>query len=414
MHQALVRQLRALRLSPASGPETTATWGRLLEGVSESYASADQTRSELERSITSRAGAMQDLNWRLGQRVAQHEALQRVAIAVASGGGAKRVFDLIAAEVSALLQVESGCLMRVAPGALVGEQLGWWDHEHGSEMDMDRKPLLLADDTASGRAFLSGRPAHIAAYDPTTGPGAHGLVARGFRAGAAAPILIGTNRWGVVAVAAKARELRAGSETVLAEFASLAAIAIGNTEARAELARRAVSDPLTGLLNQGEWHRRLARSVVKYRAEGHPLSIAILDIDHFKRVNDRFGHLVGDDVIVEVVRRLRSAVRSDGQLGRAGGEEFALMLPGCDLATAVQVGERARQAIRRLPFAHVGEITVSIGVAELQPGNDSRGVYRAADEALYQAKAAGRDRVCAATAPRGRELAVPRGGPVRR
>jgi diguanylate cyclase (GGDEF)-like protein len=120
----------------------------------------------------------------------------------------------------------------------------------------------------------------------------------------------------------------------------------------------------------------------------------LLDLDHFKQVNDTLGHPVGDKVLVEVAARLRDVTRAGEHLARVGGEEFAWLLPEADAAGAVAAAERAREAIRATPFALGGTLTISAGVCTLaEAGGESRELYRLADTALYRAKAAGRDRV---------------------
>ena len=118
-------------------------------------------------------------------------------------------------------------------------------------------------------------------------------------------------------------------------------------------------------------------------ATARRLSLAILDLDHFKHVNDTYGHPVGDRVLAEIGRRLRSLTRLGEHIARVGGEEFAWILPGTDGAGAHAAGERARRAVEREPFAHIGHLTVSVGVCELGDGADADELHRLADVALY-------------------------------
>jgi diguanylate cyclase (GGDEF)-like protein/PAS domain S-box-containing protein len=161
----------------------------------------------------------------------------------------------------------------------------------------------------------------------------------------------------------------------------------------ADLARLATHDTLTGLVNHRGFHERLREEIARSRRHGTPLSLAILDLDHFKEVNDTYGHPAGDRVLAEVGRRLRALVRLGEHVARIGGEEFAWILPDTGGAGAYAAGERARLAVEREPFAHVGELTVSVGVCELGDGADADELHRLADDALYEAKERGRNLV---------------------
>jgi diguanylate cyclase (GGDEF)-like protein len=143
------------------------------------------------------------------------------------------------------------------------------------------------------------------------------------------------------------------------------------------------TDELTGLPN-----RRPVWALVTEKAErDEVISIALIDIDHFKRLNDARGHAAGDEALVKIARRLRSMTRDGDIIGRWGGEEFVAVLRG-GADEALQAMERIRAAVAR-----AGEVTVSIGVAAREPGEDPWSALRRADRALYDAKRAGRDRV---------------------
>ncbi|MCB1496712.1 MAG: PleD family two-component system response regulator [Bauldia sp.] len=163
----------------------------------------------------------------------------------------------------------------------------------------------------------------------------------------------------------------------------------------------AVTDGLTGLHNRRYLERHLTSLVRQAQDRGKPLSLLVLDIDHFKMVNDVHGHLVGDDVLREFSRRVRKAVRGIDLVCRLGGEEFIVAMPDTTSALAVLVGERIRQKIAGEPFQVTNgsslEITVSIGVSSLESASDTpEALMKRADEALYGAKRGGRNRVSAA------------------
>ena len=163
--------------------------------------------------------------------------------------------------------------------------------------------------------------------------------------------------------------------------------------------QKALLDPLTGLPNRAAWSERLDYEVNAWHQRGNSLSLAMLDLDHFKRINDGYGHLAGDKVLKIIANVLSKRLRPTDFIARFGGEEFVLLMPDSALADALAVGEVLREAIAACPFHFKGEpvtITVSMGVAQFQPGERSDLTLKRADEALYRAKAAGRNQVQAA------------------
>nr|WP_184079865.1 GGDEF domain-containing protein [Nocardiopsis mwathae] len=165
-----------------------------------------------------------------------------------------------------------------------------------------------------------------------------------------------------------------------------------------QLQAAARTDPKTGLLNAATWERE-ARAELRRAVHGRrSAAVLVIDIDHFKRVNDTYGHLVGDHVLAGVAATLAHQLRQGDRIGRFGGEEFVVLLPGADMAEACRVAERLRCTVGRTVLAigeHTVDITVSIGVALLRThGDDLVDLLAAADLALYRAKDAGRDRVC--------------------
>ncbi len=172
-----------------------------------------------------------------------------------------------------------------------------------------------------------------------------------------------------------------------------------------QLAAAARTDPKTGLLNATAWQREADGEVTRAVRAGAPLALLLIDVDHFKRVNDGHGHLIGDEVLRALAAELRQQVRESDVVGRFGGEEFTVLLPRTDAADAHGIAERLRASASRLSVAAADariEVTVSIGVALLgQHGRDLFELLAAADVALYKAKDAGRDQVhvYAQTAP---------------
>ena len=168
--------------------------------------------------------------------------------------------------------------------------------------------------------------------------------------------------------------------------------------AQAHLTTMATLDSLTGLLNRRTVYERLEEEIAKHRRFKTPLSCLLLDIDHFKEVNDSYGHLAGDAVLVALAENLKSHSRRYDIISRYGGEEFLIILPVTDLAAAVAVAEKLRQQIAdfRVSFADTTlQVTVSIGVAQFLAAEQADDLVGRADTALYQAKRDSRNRVVA-------------------
>lgn len=161
----------------------------------------------------------------------------------------------------------------------------------------------------------------------------------------------------------------------------------------------AVSDPLTGLPNRRALDGALAREIARARRQQTSLCLAVLDVDHFKRINDTHGHAVGDRALQHLAVTLKAAVRETDVLARFGGEEFVLVLPDTALVGAEFTMNRLLRTMQRTPLSHDGnEITVafSAGLAEWQPDEDAEIIVRRADQAMYRAKSAGRGQVMVA------------------
>lgn len=163
-------------------------------------------------------------------------------------------------------------------------------------------------------------------------------------------------------------------------------------EARAKAEHAARIDSLTGMWNRRHFELEAMREIDRARRYGLPVSLVMFDIDHFKLVNDRHGHLAGDDVLKQIAIIVQDSLRSSDLACRWGGEEFAILMPGV-LEDAVNVAEKLRVAIAQFAFAEVGKLSVSCGCAQLAQGEDLTGWSRRADAALYRAKERGRNRV---------------------
>jgi diguanylate cyclase (GGDEF)-like protein len=159
------------------------------------------------------------------------------------------------------------------------------------------------------------------------------------------------------------------------------------------LALSASLDGLTGLWNRSRMERFLVEEIARANRYGTPFSVVLIDIDHFKSVNDTHGHAVGDSVLRQFATLLRDSVRVLDKVGRLGGEEFLIVLPENDAAQAKQAVQALQQRINGFAFDRVQRKTASFGIAEYRPGESLDSLLERADQAMYRAKASGRDRI---------------------
>ncbi len=203
------------------------------------------------------------------------------------------------------------------------------------------------------------------------------------------------------------RYTRGHGTEFLGHLGVIASFALENAVNRARLLRSGITDVLTGWHNRRYLQTRLREELARSRRDGSPLTLLLIDIDHFKRVNDNHGHLVGDGVLTEVAQRIESRIRASDVAARYGGEEFVLLLPDTDAVAGRSLAERLRAAVaeRPVPLADGTELalTISVGLATVtatRADEDlktlAESLLARADVALYEAKSAGRDRVYAA------------------
>ena len=153
-------------------------------------------------------------------------------------------------------------------------------------------------------------------------------------------------------------------------------------------------DPLTGVFNRLAYNEQLEQEFHRWQRFGNPLTFVIWDVDHFKQINDAYGHALGDEVLRHIAAQLSVRLRSTDFVARYGGEEFAMLLPGADAEAALRLAEQIRQNIAETAFS-VGEaqiaVTISCGIASFEPGDSAQSVFKRADHALYRAKQTGRN-----------------------
>ncbi|HXG75031.1 MAG TPA: diguanylate cyclase [Gaiellaceae bacterium] len=268
-------------------------------------------------------------------------------------------------------------------------------------------PLEAALLGARPRSCLAVRRGRVTRQDPAADPllRCELCAATGLHT-ACVPSLVGGNVIGAVLTASPTPlsepaldEIEGAVEHVAPVLANLRTLAV------AEL--RAHTDALTGLANRREGVAILHRMCAQALRTGLPLTAVMLDVDHFKRLNDEHGHEAGDEALAAVAAALRSRLRESDAAARWGGEEFLLLLPATEREGGVRLAEDVRETIERLAVASRSfRVTASLGVAELpSDAIDADGLVRAADQALYDAKRSGRNRVVAAEPPYLRELA---------
>lgn len=290
--------------------------------------------------------------------------------------------------------------------------------------DHDVRHLLIAAGTKAadlpGLQFvesLSGlTPHYVALRKPWLGPyrkADHELVFRvGPRLGSVAllplmhkNLLIGSINFGSV----DSRRFTSEHATdFFSHLGAIASFALENAVNRARLLRSGFTDVLTGWHNRRYLQVRLAEELARARRDGETLTCLMLDLDHFKNINDTWGHAAGDDVLRELAQRIEAQVRASDVAARYGGEEFVILMPRTDTAAAARLAERVRQAVRdaSVPFGDDGkvDVTASVGIASVAPQSTDtdlktlgESLLARADVALYRAKSSGRDRVVIGT-----------------
>ena len=287
-----------------------------------------------------------------------------------------------------------------------------------SVADNSKKPIVatlgLSADEAH-RQVISGPPdghearaiSLVYQYPPTLAESAE-LVHSGLAVpvpGEAAPI-------GFLAVYSRSIDHRFAEEEIreLEELAQRAGPAIENARRFKEARQLADLDALTGLHNRRYFHETLAREVSRAHRYGRKLALVVFDLDDFKAINDRIGHLSGDAVLAETADRVRDVVRSADVACRVGGDEFAVILPESSTGDADQLYHRLLGAISTHPIGQAGRLSVSAGIAELRDDDDPTIFFERADEALYRAKEQGKAQVVSHGALEAADEKPPEGG----
>lgn len=298
------------------------------------------------------------------------------------------VFTRASRDAARLLGANGGALMRFVDGdeaMLVAE---WTDGTFDAVPPGTRVPA--GRETPIGRVKRTGDAVHMAFdADPEVYGAAADIPLGDF---VLAPVRSGGRIWGAISVAVgKGQTLESDAAERVAAFADLISTAVDNRETRQQLVDQATRDALTGLFNHRAFHERLRVELARAQRYGRELSLVVLDVDHFKSINDAAGHDVGDRVLSNVAARLREAARGEDTIARIGGDEFAMLLPETDGVRAYAAIERTRALIGASPVIPGVSVTISAGICDLRNAQDADAMFRLADGALYWSKAHGRD-----------------------
>ena len=315
----------------------------------------------------------------------EQTALQRVATSVAAETNPAILFARVAQQVGMLLGAESGYVVRFE-GDDRYRTMGSWGRKGATLLPTGETYTQAPDGLCA--ALRGGRSVRRRSVLP----GTHLFDTR-HRIGA--PIVVEGETWGmVVALRDRPGPFPADDEKRIARFAQLASVAVANAHARERLATQALTDPLTELSNRRAFDQRLGEETERALRHGRALSLMLVDVDHFKAINDRFGHATGDRVLVNLARDMQAVMRQGDLLARIGGDEMAMILADCPPEQAEEVARRMLAAIAAdLTLSKRHGVTLSIGVAGLAGGGTAEDLLRRADQALYRAKNSGRNQV---------------------
>lgn len=317
---------------------------------------------------------------------AEQGALQRAASAVIRGEDADHIFQLVCTDLAQLLGISLVSVSRFDSENTVTVLGNWNDATVGG---FARGELLSFAPTGGFARVLQTR----AVVRNNSLPEGSLARSRGCNSTLIAPIMIDDAPWGAVSLASPdPHAFKRSDEQRIQAFAEMLARIVTSLDDRARLETEALTDQLTGLPNHRALHQRLRADLASAARRGSPLSVAMIDVDNFKEINDRHGHDRGDTVLEFVAECMRRVVRANDTVGRLGGDEFMWILPDTSSSDAVKAVERARELIAHgAPSLDIA--TTSVGVCDTISTTDSAELVRRADVALYASKASGRNQV---------------------
>lgn len=318
-------------------------------------------------------------------QAAENRALADIAIAVAEDRPPREVFAVTAEACARALQADLSGVFRFRGDGIEFQGL-FNTRDRGSAEDLAVQAAGPLD-----RMRRTGRPVRLSPGDLRGGDGVGDRIrAEGAVSVVIAPVHVAGRLWGGVGVATRGAPLPPDAEDRLEAFARLAATAVSHADARARLVRQATTDGLTGLANHRRFQEQLRVEIARARRHDRPLSLVLIDLDEFHRINDAHGHEAGDRILTEAAARLRELVRPGDLLARLGGDEFAWILAETGAMEAYAAAERARLAIVSRPFQGLIHLNASAGVCGIEEAEGAEQLIRLADGALYWAKSNGR------------------------
>jgi diguanylate cyclase (GGDEF)-like protein/putative nucleotidyltransferase with HDIG domain len=330
---------------------------------------------ELLSGATRRAGELEARQRRMAEEQA---SLRRVATAVAAGSPPAGIFALVSSEAGRLLGADAAAIARYEEGERV-TVLGRWSHDEQGPVEAATSHVLASDGPLSRLRAGEAIAREVVDGDPR-------------RVRLAAPVHTGAALWGALMVGApETTGFAPGAEERLPDYADLIATAVANAEDRARLDTEAAIDGLTGLPNHRAFRERLTEEVARAQRHDRPLTVALVDVDDFRELNDRAGLDAADEVLVEIGALLRGAIRDEDVLARMGANAYGVIFVESDRHQALLRADRARRAVADAPLRHRLRATVSIGLCDLEAATSGDQALRRADAALFWAKEHGRD-----------------------
>ena len=322
----------------------------------------------------------------------QQAALRELAVAVAEMRAPEVIYELVAKQAASVAGVDSGAVVCFRVDG-VAEVVGSWrmgSRQTGSLIPLDGS-AGVAVVARTGRAARTNGSAPLSPVDANRRRAATSVTVPH---GVAVPIRVRRELWGSLLVVGRAEEeAPADVDERLGIFADLVGLAITNTDTSARLLAQATGDPLTGLLNHRAFQERVESEVGRAQRYGRPLALVLLDLDHFKLINDSYGHQAGDAALMQAARLLEQGARAGDVLGRIGGDEFALLLPETTAEAALPIAQRWATQFNAAPVGVATHLTMSAGICDLTHANGSQELLQFADGALYWAKNQGRDTI---------------------
>ncbi|MBZ0188784.1 MAG: sensor domain-containing diguanylate cyclase, partial [Candidatus Obscuribacterales bacterium] len=329
-----------------------------------------------------------------------------ISNAVRSSVHIQEVLDTTVDKIGTTLSLSRCHLLR----ADLNDQIEVYDY-HFEGVPTVRDEFLKGEGMTFTRKALSLKsPQHLEdlEFDDQSNFNADFLKLLGMRSGLIVPIILRERVLGVVFLedCELAREWSIDDISLIGSLADHLAVAIENAELHRELEKQAVTDGLTGVANRRSFNESLTKEFERARRYEQELSLLVVDLDYLKKINDNYGHMVGDQAIKEIGRVLAQSSRSTDTTARYGGEEFCVLLPNTGIQMAEQLGERLRRLIYEVVIEGPGNLSASIGVSNFPLHADSADtLFLRADEALYRAKQDGRNLIRVSNlTPDGKEL----------